>query len=320
MHLRSRRIVLFALTLTAVVAQQPPAPKQDDTPTFRSDVRRVLLPVTVVDRNGSLVTNLGREAFTVLENNVPQKLTTFVREDVPISLGLVIDNSGSMRDKRRKVESSTLALVKASNRQDEVFIVNFNDDAWLDVEFTNDLQLLADGLAKIDSRGGTAMRDALSMSIDYLKDKGKRDKKVLLVVTDGNDNTSAVSLEKLVAKVQNSQVLVYAIAILNEEDRREARRAKRALDSIAVAGGGVAHYPKDIEEVEKISLQVAHEIRNQYILTYSPSEQALDGTYRQIKVVVKGPNRLIARTRSGYYATPDQQPRLTPPRAANSIR
>ncbi len=322
MRLRNK-LASFALFLTLIpgFAQQTATPQGD--PMFRSDVRLVLLPVTVADKNGSLVTNLGREAFTVLENNVVQQLKMFRREDVPVSLGLVIDNSGSMRDKRRKVESAALAMVKASNRDDEVFLVNFNDDAWLDVEFTSDLKLLADGLAKIDSRGGTAMRDATSMSIDYLKEKGKRDKKVLVVITDGNDNTSSLSLEKLVAKVQQSEILLYSIAILNEEDRREARRAKRALDNLTTAGGGMPYYPKDIEEVEKLSLQVAHEIRNQYIMAYSPSEQALDGTYRQIKVVVKGPNRPVARTRSGYYATKDSQPKTMPPRppvAANSIR
>ncbi len=314
-------IALASVCLLPLAAQQP----ADREAVFRSDTRLVLLQATVVDKNGSLVTNLGKEAFTVLENNVPQTLKIFRREDVPVSLGLVIDSSGSMRGKRRKVESAALALVQASQRQDEAFIVNFNDDAWLDVEFTSDLKSLEEGLSKIDSRGGTAMRDALSMSIDYLKEKGKKDKKILLVVTDGNDNTSAISLEKLVAKVQQSEALVYAIGILSEEEPRDARRAKRALDAITQAAGGLAYYPKDIEEVEKISPQLAQEIRSQYVLAYTPGIQALDGSYRQIRVQVKGPNRLVARTRSGYYATSDQapagRPATTPrPPSSNSVR
>jgi len=298
MHLLNK-LACAALLVLPLAAQESEA-------RFRADTRLVLLHATVADKNGSLITNLGREAFTVYENGVAQTLRVFRREDVPVSLGLVIDNSGSMRDKRRKVESAALALVKGSTRADEVFIVNFNDDAFLDVEFTTDVKAMEEGLSKIDSRGGTAMRDAVSMSIDYLKEKGKRDKKILLVVTDGNDNTSTMALEKLVGKVQQSEVLVYTIGLLSEEERREARRAKRALDAITEAAGGLAYYPKEPEEVEKIALQVAQEIRSQYVLAYTPAVQTLDGSFRQIKVAVKGPNRPVARTRPGYYATPDE--------------
>jgi VWFA-related protein len=225
-------------------------------------------------------------------------------------MGLIIDNSGSMRDKRTKVSQAALALVKASNRQDEIFIVNFNDEAFLDVPFTSDIKKMEEGLSRIDSRGGTAMRDAITMSMDYLKEKGKRDKKVLLVVTDGDDTSSSPNntIEKLVAKAQQSELLIYSIGLLSEEDRRAAKRAERALKGLTSATGGLAYFPKDVSNVEEIASQVAHEIRNQYILAYSPSEQNLDGTYRQIRVAVKGPGRPMARTRSGYYATKDSQP------------
>ncbi len=277
---------------------------------FRADARLVVLHASVVDRNGKLVPNLPRTAFKVYEDDVEQQIKIFRREDVPVSLGLVIDNSGSMRDKRLKVEAAALALVRASNPQDEVFIVNFNDDAYLDVEFTSDIKKMEEGLARIDSRGGTAMRDALYLSIEHLKQKGKHDKKVILVVTDGNDNTSNVTLERLIARAQQAEVLVYAIGLLSEEERREARRAKRGLDAITQATGGQAYYPKQLEEVHQIALQVAHDIRNQYIIAYSPSNQALDGSYRQIRVSVSGPNRPVVRTRSGYYAT--AEPRRPP--------
>jgi VWFA-related protein len=274
----------------------------------------------VVDRDGKILTNLGREAFTIFENNVEQPVKVFRREDVPISLGLIVDNSGSMRDKRSKVAAAALALVKASNRQDEVFIVNFNDDAYLDVPFTGDIKRLEEGLSRIDSRGGTAMRDAITMSMDYLKEKAKKDKKVLLVITDGDDTGSAATntIEKLIAKAQQSEVLIYAIGLLNQEDKRAAKRAERALKGLSSATGGLTYIPKEMAEVDQIATQVAHEIRNQYILAYSPNEQKLDGTFRQIKINVKGANRPVARTRSGYYATPDKQPPKNLP-AANSL-
>lgn len=304
----SRREALLA----AAGALAPGAFAQD--PVFRSDTRLVVLHATVLDKDGHLVTNLGRDAFTVLENNQPQQLRLFRREDVPVSMGLIIDNSGSMRNKRTQVAQAALALVKASNPQDEMFIVNFNDDAFLDVTFTNDVKKLEEGLTRIDSRGGTAMRDAVTMSMDYLKEKAKKDKKVLLVVSDGDDTGSSPNntIEKLITKAQQMEVLIYTIGLLNEEDKRAAKRAERALKGLTVASGGLSYFPKEVAAVDEIATQVAHEIRNQYILAYSPSEQALDGTFRQIKVQVKGPGRPVARTRSGYYATKDQAVPATP--------
>jgi len=296
----------LAAVIPFMAAAQNPSPASQDTPTFRSDTRLVVLPVTVADKSGKLIPNLPQTAFKVFENGSEQPIKSFHREDVPVSLGIIIDNSGSMRDKRVKVETASADLVKASNRQDEVFVVNFNDEAYLDVPFTNDIKKLEQGLARIDSRGGTAMRDAISMSIDYMKESGKKDKKVILVVTDGNDTASTGTLEKLVAKAQKGEVLIYAIGLLNEEERREARKAKRALDELTSASGGLSYYPKDLADVDKIALQVAHEIRNQYTITYTPTVQALDGSFRQIKVTVSGAGRnTLVRTRTGYYATPD---------------
>lgn len=284
--------------------------------TFTSDVRVVVLHASVMDKSGKLLTNLPQEAFKVFENGIEQQIKKFQREDVPVSMGIIIDNSGSMRDKRQKVESATLNLVKAANRNDEIFIVNFNDDAFLDVPFTNDVKKLEEGLARIDSRGGTAMRDALSMSLDEVKDKGKRPKKVLLIVTDGNDNTSLITLEKLLEKAQRAEVLIYSIGLLSEEERREAVKAKRALNALATASGGLAYFPKDPAEVERIAMDVAHEIRNQFMIQYSPINQALDGSFRQIKLTVNAPSKPLVRTRSGYYATPAP----TPKKLSQSIR
>ena len=223
-----------------------------------------------------------------------------------------------MRDKRAKVEAAALALVKDSNPDDEVFVVNFNDEAFLDLpgskDFTNDIKEMEEALTRIDSRGGTAMRDAIRMSIDHLKEKAHKDKKVLVVVTDGNDNSSVVTLENLVKAAQQSGVLIYAVGLLSDEERREAAHAKRALNSSPKATGGETFFPKELSEVDRIAHQVAHDIRNQYTIQYTPSNTAMDGAYRQIKVAVNAAGRPTARTRSGYYATPDQQ---TPPAPAS---
>ncbi|HVN03313.1 MAG TPA: VWA domain-containing protein, partial [Bryobacteraceae bacterium] len=159
--------------------------------TFRSDARLVVLNVSVFDQHGQVVRDLPKEAFTVYENDEKQTVTSFRQEDVPISLGLIIDNSASMRDKRDRVASAALAMVKASNPDDEVFIINFNESVVLAREFTNNLKELENTLRNLDSQGETAMRDALLLGIEHLRQHASRDKKVLLVVTDGEDNSSS---------------------------------------------------------------------------------------------------------------------------------
>ena len=295
--------------------QDKPAAQSDDADTvFSSDTRLVPLNVTVTDKSGRLVTNLPQSAFQVYEDGKLQQIKIFKREDVPVSLGLIIDNSGSMREKRQGVESAALALVKDSNPQDEVIVVNFNDEVYLDTCqgsgssncFTNDIQVMEHALTKIDSRGGTAMRDAINLSAGELKKKAKRDKKVILVVTDGNDNASQISLDTLTRALQEDDVLLYAIGLLTDEDKREAKKAQRALQLLTESTGGTVFYPKDVSEVDRIAHQVAKDIRNQYTIAYTPTNTALDGTYRQIKLVVKAQGNPVARTRSGYYATKDQ--------------
>ena len=305
MLLPNKRVLTWALCAVAVFGLWAADTPGQQTPVIRVDTRLVVLPVTVMDKTGHLVLNLPETAFQVFENGVPQLIKVFKREDVPVSMGLVIDNSGSIRDKRAKVEAAALALVKESNPQDEVFIVNFNDDAFLDKDFTNDIRDLQEGLARIDSRGGTAMRDAIRMSIDHEKEKAKKDKKVLVVVTDGNDNSSLISLENLVKSAQDSGVLIYTVGLLSEEERREAKRCRRALEELSTVTGGESYFPRELAEVDRVAHQVAHDIRNQYTLGYTPANIALDGSFRQIKVTANGPNRPTARTRSGYYATPE---------------
>ena len=274
---------------------------------FKKQVEEVQLHATVVDQKQRLVTNLDRTAFTVYEDGRPQVLTSFRRDDVPVALGIVIDNSGSMREKRAAVNQAALNLVRASNPRDEVFIVNFNDDAWLDQDFTSDIAKLREGLEHIESRGGTALYDAVVAAADHLEKGGKLEKKVILVVTDGEDNASRESLEQAIRKLQDENgPSVYSIGILGDD--REAHRAKRALTALALQTGGVAFFPKDISEVDSISRAVAHDLRNQYTLGYRPSNPQSNGGYRSVHVEAHagGYGKLQVRTRSGYYATQER--------------
>jgi Ca-activated chloride channel family protein len=302
-YLHFGRNIGLVLVAGMALAQAPPA-SQDDVPLYRTDTRLVLLHASVVDKSGKLLTNIPQSAFKVLEDGVEQPLRLFRREDVPVSMGIIVDNSGSMTNKRTRVAAAALEMVKQSNPDDEVFIVNFNDDTHFDQPLTNDVKKLQAALARMEARGGTAMRDALSRSITYVKKNGKQDKKVLVVITDGNDNSSDVTLDQLVRQAQNSEVLIYSIGLLNEEEAGEAKSAKKALKALAEASGGLDYYPKSISDIQEITPRVAHEIRNQYILGYTSSNQALDGTFRQIKVTVSGFGRPTVRTRNGYYATP----------------
>ena len=266
----------------------------------------MVLHTTVIDDRGRFADGLKQDNFRVLEDKVEQKLSVFKREDIPVSMGLVIDNSGSMRDKRPRVNQAAITLVEASNPQDEAFVVNFNDDFYLDLDkdFTSSVPELKEALERIDSRGSTALYDAIIGSLDHAK-KGHKDKKVLLIVTDGEDNTSHNSLEKTVREIQKTDTVIYTIGLLSEESKKSAKRAKRALEEIAKASGGLAYFPENVEDVHSICEQVAHDIRNQYTLAYYPTNSKRDGTFRAVQVEVippRGRGRLVARTRNGYYA------------------
>jgi len=268
----------------------------------RSD--EVTLQATVVDPKSRLITNLGRDSFTVYEDNQQQQITSFRREDIPVSIGIVVDNSGSMRTKRNAVTKAVLNLVQASNPKDEVFIVNFNDEPYLDQDFTNNVSLMREALDRVDSRSGTALYDAVVASAEHLAKGAQREKKVLLVITDGDDNESRESLEQTIRAVQNENgPTIYTIGILGEEGN--TKRFKRALEALSLQTGGVAFFPKNMEEVDEMSQAVAHDIRNQYTITYKPTNPRTNGGYRAVRVVAHAPGykELQVRTRSGYFAT-----------------
>jgi len=290
--MRLRCVILSALINLCLFGQEA---------TFRSDTRLVVLNVSVFDQSGKIVRDLPQKAFTVYENGEKQTLSVFRQEDVPISLGLIVDNSASMTDKRGRVASAALALVKASNPQDEVFIIDFNEKAVLAKEFTNNIKDLESALRNLDAKGETAMRDALLLGIEHLRHRAHREKKVLVVVTDGEDNSSVETQAHLAQVAQQNDVIVYAVGLLGAEEPESAARAKTQLNELTQQTGGRAWYPNDVADIANITPEIAHEIRNQYVLAYTPTNLAADGSFRKIRVDVDVPGVLL-RTRAGYYA------------------
>jgi Ca-activated chloride channel family protein len=289
-----RPLLAGALVLIAPIAIR-------QVPTFKAETRLVVLQATVRDPHGTLITNLERDAFTVFENGKRQPITLFRRDDVPVSLGLLIDNSGSMRPLRAKVEAAALAFAHASNPLDEMFVINFADTPHLDVPFTTDRAVLERGIARVDAIGGTALRDAVDAAQRYLAEHGTRDRKVILVVTDGIDNASSATMEAIQRQAEERDTVIYAIGLFGADPSR-IRHGRHELDALAERTGGVAVYPADIDQIDSAVLDLAHQIRNQYTIAYAPLNQALDGTYRSIRVEVAGREHMTVRTRAGYRA------------------
>jgi Ca-activated chloride channel family protein len=277
--------------------------------TLQRNVDEVVLNATVLDDKQHLVTTLAKDDFKVYEDSVAQTITSFQHQDIPISLGILVDNSGSMRMKRQAVNASALDLVHYSNPDDESFIVNFSDEAYIDQDFTANVNKLRDGLSHIDSKGGTALYDAIMASADYLTKNAKRPKQVLLVITDGEDNASSTTLEETVRRIQDLQgPIVYSIGLLYDDQGggREAHRARRALEMLSNETGGISFFPKNLDQVDAIAGEVAHDIREQYTIGYHSTKAANQGGFRVVHVEAKakGYNKLIVRTKTGYYPNP----------------
>jgi Ca-activated chloride channel family protein len=326
LFLRHSFLFLLALSFAAStlhaqipVPNPPPPPppagaqapgQAEQSKHLKSIVDLVVLHATVVDSKGQFVPDLKEDNFHVFEDKVEQKISVFSSEDVPVTMGLVIDNSASMKDKRAQVNAAALSFVRTSNAADEVFVVNFNDEYYLDLDedFTSNQQELHEALEKIDTRGSTALRDAVVASLDHVK-KGHKDKRVLLVITDGDDDASSKSFPYTLKAAVDSNAVIYAIGVFSDDDRKNnkkmVRKSKKDLTDLAEATGGLAFFPDRLEDVDPVCVQVARDIRNQYTLGYYPTNAATDGTFRAVKVDLvepKGKGKLSLRTRSGYYA------------------
>jgi Ca-activated chloride channel homolog len=306
-------------TPKAGAPQAPSAEKKGNEYKLSVDVGMVVLHATVLDKKGHIVDGLRADNFRVYEDGTPQKVSVFSHADIPVAMGIVIDDSGSMRDKRTSVNAAALTFVKTSNPQDQVFVVNFNDVYYLDTpgDFASGIEDLKAALGKIDSRGGTALYDAVLASLDHLK-LGNRDKKVILVITDGEDNASRYPFEELLRTAQKSNAVIYAIGLLGEEEPgglfkvgRGTHRAAKILEKLAESTGGKAFFPRSLDDVEQTCVQIAHDIRNQYTLAYYPTNTRKDGSFRAVRVDATGPDgrtKLGVRTRPGYYAPKSNAP------------
>ena len=313
-------LALCAQSTQPAAPHTPPVERRGKEYTITVNVDEVVLHATVIDKKGHIVNDLKQDDFRVLEDGAPQTLTHFSHADVPVTMGIVIDDSGSMKDKREAVNAAALIFAKTSNPQDQVFVVNFNDVYYLDTpgDFASTIEDLKSALDKIDSRGGTALRDAVIASLDHVK-LGNRDKKVLLVITDGEDNASRYTLEELMDRAQKSSAVIYTIGLLGSDETSslfkirggEAHRAAKVLKELAEATGGEPYFPKSLDEVESTCRQIARDIRNQYTLVYRPSNLKKDGTFRNIHVDAFQPhsrNKLVVRTRPGYFAPKSEGP------------
>lgn len=289
---------------SATAPEQPAAqPPADDAAlfVFKKQVQEVVLHATVVDEQRRLVTNLDRPAFTAFEDGVPQSTTAFHRDDIPVALGIVIDNSGSMREKREKVNQAVLNLIRASSPKDETFVVNFSQDSYLDQDFTSNIGLLQQALQKVSTKGSTALYDAIVASAIHLKNDNRVERKILLVITDGRDNASQQTLAEATRHLQGENgPTLYAIGLLGDELHQSD---SGALKSLAEVTGGVAYFPKSLDEIDDIARTVAHDIHSQYTLAYKPTNHTHTAKYRviEVKAQARGYHNLTVRTRAGYY-------------------
>lgn len=290
----------------SVPAQAGEIVKQEDGDLFlRTEVEEVVLNVSVLEGT-KIVPDLKQENFQVFEDGVRQKILSFQHSDLPVSIALVIDNSGSMSKKRPSVNKSALDLVAASNPADEAFVVNFSDEAVIDQDFTSDVNKLRKGLGNITARGGTALYDAVVASADKLSTDSKNPKQVLILITDGEDNISSLSLEQAIRRVQEmGGPVIYSIGLLfgDEVSRSEIKHARHALEALSNETGGIAYFPKSVEQVDQIAAEVARDIRSQYTIGYHSSKPSSQPGFRHVQVTAsaKGMHRLTARTRTGYF-------------------
>jgi Ca-activated chloride channel family protein len=291
-------------------------PQQDQQYKIGVQVNLVLVYVSVSDKNGHFVSGLKKEDFTLAEDGVAQEIADFSQEDVPVSIGFVLDTSGSMRQKFDTVTRAALSFIRSSNREDQVFLLGFNDEVELLEDFTNDIDLISDALENTIVTGGTALYDAIYLGVQKAQ-AGIHQKKALVVFSDGEDRDSYYKLEELAAKVQESDVQVFSIGFLNPVPEKGLfgrwsksvpEKARDALQQISDETGAKAFYPKDLSEIGGIASEIAHELRNQYAIGYFSKNGARDGSWRRIKIALStsAPAGTHVRHRRGYFAPKTQ--------------
>ena len=275
---------------------------------IRTDVNLVLIPVTVTDKQDRLITGLEKDHFRLFEDKVEQVITHFASEDVPASIVLLFDCSGSMGPKLQKSRAAVMAFLKGGNPEDEFSLVQFNDRAQLLVGFTNQTEEIQNKLMYLQSRGRTALLDAMYLALNELK-HAKHSRKAILVISDGGDNNSRYTFREVRDRVREADVQIYAIGIMEPFNGRvrtpEEFAGPALLDDLAQQSGGRLFEVDDLNELSDIATKVGTALRHQYLLGYSPGDEKRDGKYHKVKVTVSKPKGLPAlRTsfRTGYYA------------------
>jgi VWFA-related protein len=268
---------------------------------FKKQVQEVVLHATVVDDKQRLAAHLDRGAFTVFEDGQLQTITSFRREDVPVAIGIVIDNSSSMRAKRQQLNEAVLNLVRASNPLDQVFVVNFSQSPYLDQDFTSNIGLLENALHRTTMQGTTALYDAVVAAAMHIEQGTPLQKKILLVITDGKDNMSRATLPEAMRRLQGKNgPVVYAIGLMGTQPNS----GREALERLAQATGGSAFFPDSLDDVGAITVALAHDIRSQYTIAFKPADEKSNVAFHPIEVEARAPGygKLTVRTRNGYYA------------------
>jgi Ca-activated chloride channel homolog len=304
-----RSLILFLLGSVLAVASIPAQQGRDgDQFTIAVDVDLVLFNVTVTDNRGRYVSALKSTDFQIFEEGRLQTMKLFRAEDSPATVGLVLDNSGSMSKRRADVAKAALDFVTASNPGDEVFIVNFNERVYLglprEIPFTSDIAQIRSALLKTAPIGLTALYDAMAVGIDHLKN-GTRDRKALVVLSDGGDNASGHTLNQVLEIAQRSSATIYTIGIYDVSD---ADRNPGVLRKISQVTGGRAYFPSSTEDLGKVWNDIAGGIRSQYTIGYSSTNTNRNGAFRKVKIVARtdGGKTLRVKTREGFVAPSDK--------------
>jgi VWFA-related protein len=293
------------------IAPRPkPAPKEEILPkaNIRADINLVLIPVTVTDPLNRFVTGLEKEYFKVYEDKKQQQIAAFSSEDAPLSVGLLFDCSGSMGPKLRSSREAVAQFFKTANPEDEAFLVQFHDTAELAVPFTGDLGEIQNRLQFTQSKGMTALLDAIYLSIHEMK-KARNPRKALLIISDGGDNNSRYTESEIRNLVKEGDVQIYAIGIYEPASSRartpEESNGPALLRDLAEQTGGRQYEVENLSELPDIAAKIGMELRNQYMIGYSPMNQERDGKYRRVEVKLVQPHGmplLRAFWRMGYNA------------------
>jgi VWFA-related protein len=297
------------LTVVLLAAVTLAGAQSVDNYSLRVDVELVQLPVSVLDKKGLPVQGLRVEHFNVFEDKVQQEISLFKQEDIPLSVVLLIDTSGSMNSKMDRLHAAAMAFLKESNPDDETAIISFGDDSDIEQDFTQDAGKLNLALSRMRSRQNTALYDAVHFAAAYLENNGTHEKKVLLVISDGEDNHSQRTFKAVLAELRESKVTVYSVGLLSSGMGYSYYSynddGKKVLKQFAASTGGAAHFPNKLQDIDGLCAKIARELRSQYTLGYRPTNTSLDGSWRKVVVKVDPPrnvSKVQVRTKPGYYA------------------